>query len=50
MSVTLFHAPSFYVVASAVLAICFSSLWVVFWSGHRILALLRDWREFRRGN
>jgi hypothetical protein len=46
----LLQAPQFYVVGSAVVALCFSGLGLLFWSAHKVLDLLRDWREFRRGN
>jgi hypothetical protein len=50
MSITVLHLSGFYGDVSAIVALCFTGLYVLFWSGHRILALLRDWREFRRGN
>jgi hypothetical protein len=42
--------PGFYAVASAILVLCFGVLNLLFWSAHRVLDLLRDWREFQRGD
>ncbi|HVV89030.1 MAG TPA: hypothetical protein VHB53_00920 [Solirubrobacterales bacterium] len=51
MSITVIRdVPGFYAVASAILALCFGVLKLLFWSAHSVLDLLRDWREFRRGD
>jgi hypothetical protein len=46
------HLPDFYVIAMAILSVLFFALQVgirAITAAHRLIALMRDWRDFRRG-